>query len=363
MKILVIRFMAIGDIVLTSVLCNSLKKSFPNSQVDYLVHKVSACLYEQHPYIDNVIGLTKKQRKNPLKYFKVAYKLARHDYDIIIDASSTGKSELISLLAQQAAFRIGRQKKRRGYNYTHKITLNQLLGDKIDQRLRLLDPLKEAGYDIVYDDQMTLIVTESQKQQMHQQLLACGIDLSRPIFVFSVSSKEEQKKWNLSQQVMVAEHCLAHYNAQIVLYAGAEHEKVDIKKFHKEMQWHPDIYSEVLTDSLVELAALFSHCDFFFGNEGGPRHIAQALQVPSVAVFSPSANKAEWLPGQSDRYQGIDFHDVESNSTMSKIKFGYGDTQYYKLYNSIKAEAVIPLVDSVLDKHLNQSRLSQDKVS
>ncbi len=46
--------------------------------------------------------------------------------------------------------------------------------------------------------------------------------------------------------------------------------------------------------SIRELAMVISNCDFFFGNEGGPRHLAQSLDIPSFAIFSPSASKKEW---------------------------------------------------------------------
>jgi len=44
--------------------------------------------------------------------------------------------------------------------------------------------------------------------------------------------------------------------------------------------------------SLRQLAALCANCSFYFGNEGGARHIAQALEIPSFAIYSPSASKS-----------------------------------------------------------------------
>ncbi|MCF2672748.1 glycosyltransferase family 9 protein, partial [Fusobacterium varium] len=39
MKILIIRFKQIGDAVLSSVICNTLKKSFPEAEIDYVVYE------------------------------------------------------------------------------------------------------------------------------------------------------------------------------------------------------------------------------------------------------------------------------------------------------------------------------------
>ncbi len=68
MKILVIRFKPIGDVVLTSVLCQTLKASFPNAQVDFLVYDIAAPLFEEQGFVDNVIGLASHVRKSPILF-------------------------------------------------------------------------------------------------------------------------------------------------------------------------------------------------------------------------------------------------------------------------------------------------------
>jgi heptosyltransferase-2 len=45
-----------------------------------------------------------------------------------------------------------------------------------------------------------------------------------------------------------------------------------------------------------QLAAMAANCTFYFGNEGGARHIVQAMGRPSLVVCSPMASKRTWLP-------------------------------------------------------------------
>ncbi len=61
MKILVIRFKQIGDAVLSSPICMTLKKTFPNAQIDYVLYEHIAPLFENHNGIDNVIKITKEE--------------------------------------------------------------------------------------------------------------------------------------------------------------------------------------------------------------------------------------------------------------------------------------------------------------
>lgn len=348
-KILVIRYKFIGDVLMTSVLCNSLKQSFPNAEVDYMVHAVSAPLFENHPYIDNVIAVTDAERNSTWKYLKKIRRIAAKQYDVIIDASSIAKTEIISLLSRQAKYRIGREKKRRGFSYTHTIAKIEERGDKITQRIGMLAPLAAAGYKIQHDSSMLINITPEEQQHQRQRMLDHGVDFDRPIFVFSVSAKFTQKKWRLDYMQEVAQHCLKHHDAQIILYAGAPHEVDDIRNFHKAISSYKRIYSEIKTTSIRDLAALFTNCDMFIGNEGGPRHISQALGLPSVAVFSPSARRKQWLPSASEKYRGIEWQDVrQSTHIEDSHEFEYGDSDYFRRYNSIKPMDVIPIIDEVV---------------
>ncbi len=350
-KILVIRFMAIGDVVLSSVLCNSLKKTFPKAQVDYLVHEASASLFDKHPYIDNVIALTNSERKNPFKYFKKIREVTAQGYDLVIDAQSTNKSEIISLLARKKAICIGRVKKGRGFFYTNKVDPKMGGGNKVAERLRLLEPLTSMGFEVQQDDAFNVTVPMELKQQMRETMKASGIDFTRPVFLMSVTAKERVKRWSMSKMQAWAQHCIDTYKAQLVLFSGNEQEQADVEAFYQNMGQHPDIHPYINSDSLPKLAALMSHCDLFVGNEGGPRHIAQATGLPSAVVFSPYAKRLEWLVSESPLHQGVEWNDVttlppnEINDIDDKLVVD--SKQYWDLYNSIDVDHAIKLVDSV----------------
>ena len=84
-KILIVRFKQIGDSLLATPICESLRKTYPDARIDYVVYDHIAPLFEGHPAINNVISITKEERKNPLKYVAKVWKVTRLKYDIIID--------------------------------------------------------------------------------------------------------------------------------------------------------------------------------------------------------------------------------------------------------------------------------------
>lgn len=83
-RILVIRYKkSIGDTIIGTALCESLKKKYPDSQVDYLVYENLTELFYNHRSIDNVLTLN---RKSGVKgYLKLLKKIRKNKYDIVID--------------------------------------------------------------------------------------------------------------------------------------------------------------------------------------------------------------------------------------------------------------------------------------
>jgi len=235
MKILVIRYKAIGDVLLTSTICSSLRKSFPDSQIDYLIYSASYPLFERSKDIDNVIELTSEKTKNPFKYIVTAWRITRAKYDIVIDATSTHKSALFSLFSLGAKYRIGRQKKnnKQSLFYTH--TVKAISEDKIEQKMELLKPLSDAGYKIIYSRDMKIDLLDDEREKTRNKLVSAGVDFTKPIFAFSVSSKYSHKMWSLDYMKDVAEHCLNKHGAQIIILPGMPHEREAINKLVKKL--------------------------------------------------------------------------------------------------------------------------------
>ena len=162
MKILVVRFRQIGDSILAAPLCTTLKQTFPDAQVDYVVYEHIAPIFEKHQGIDNVIKITKEEQKNIFKYIKKAWKVTRNNYDIVIDIMSTPKSEVFTLFARGAKYRIGRFKKHRGYTYTHKIVEPPKGLTKVQKFLKMLKPL-EQEYDVKYTEDFSIHISDEEK--------------------------------------------------------------------------------------------------------------------------------------------------------------------------------------------------------
>jgi heptosyltransferase-3 len=185
------------------------------------MHANDAALFEENQDIDNVLTLSPADRKS-LAYFRKIWRITRANYDTIIDATSTARTEMISLLSPRSSYKIGRYKKGRGFFYAHEIA-NQF-DNKIDQRMAMLKPLLDNGFPIVEDRKLNVFPTHSEIAAMQNQTRAAGIDQKKKLLVFSVSSKLEHRYWNFDYIKEVVQHCLMQHNAEIILLPGMAHE-------------------------------------------------------------------------------------------------------------------------------------------
>ena len=76
-KILVIQLKQIGDVLLSSPICNTLKTNYPDAQIDYIIYDYTFGVVENNPNIDNFLKITNKERESKLEFFKFLMRLPK----------------------------------------------------------------------------------------------------------------------------------------------------------------------------------------------------------------------------------------------------------------------------------------------
>jgi len=64
---------------------------------------------------------------------------------------------------------------------------------------------------------------------------------------------------------------------------------------------------------------LFAHCRLFVGNDTGPRHIAQALDISLLTIVSPLGHPDIANPNNHPRFQSIVCSFNDKHSEISKV--------------------------------------------
>lgn len=344
-KILVIRFRRVGDAVLTMALCSSLRHTFPNAEIHYVLNEGIDSLFEGHPDIDKIISFNNKQTENIFLFMGKIWELMRTEqYDVLIDTRSTTKTLLFALLSLQTKYRIGTKK---FYNYLlHNYRIENRSDKKTDvikHLLMLLDPFKPIT-PIHFRYDFTLHVTAEEKNNFLNYMIEQGIDPGKPKIMVAASARLARKMWDMNKMQEILERLIKKYDAQIILNVTGSEAKI-AKKLHQDMGYSSNVFTNIEAKSLRELSMMTANCDFFFGNEGGPRHIAQALSIPSYAIFPPNIPKSMWLPNEGDRYAGISPDDILPQDQQKTLS-------YQECFDLINVDKVWDGMDAMLTKHL-----------
>ncbi|MDR3340081.1 MAG: glycosyltransferase family 9 protein [Candidatus Symbiothrix sp.] len=344
-RILILRFRRVGDAVLSVALCSSLRKTFPNAEIDYVLNAGIAPLFCQHPDIDRVLSFSDEEMDNFLIYLSKIYRIMRQDhYDIIVDTRSTLKTLWFSLFSLGTPYRLGKKK---WYNFIHNYRSDtELDDDMVGRTLNLLSPL-EKEFKLVYDRKFSICITKKEKEIFRKRMQAAGIRFSKPVIVCAVATRLPYKMWRKEWMAELLLRLLHRFDVQLIFnYAGEEEEAV-AKEIHREMKDHPAVFTNLKAHDLRELSAMLSNADFFFGNEGGSRHISQALDIPSFAIFPPRISKKTWIPNACDRYQGVEPGEISDKAQDKSLSY----TEKFEL---ITVNEVWKRLRPMLKKHLTK---------
>jgi len=311
MRYLVIQTRDIGDVMLSTALCNSLRASHPDARVDMMTMDHSRGVADGNPNIDEVIVLV-KARRNSLRYmFNFLRKVRRKKYDVIINVQGQ-LIGLMSCLCSLSSRRIGMDNFPWSLFHTDNVVFRSQPeasgeGDTIDDRFNLLAPLgieiKSRSYHLWLDD--------AELQTGRDLLATAGVDLSRPVVALGVNSRDDYKQWPLAHFAELAQWLIEGYGAQVYVFFGPGEEDYtkSLRSLLPDEHQH-SVFDDIRTRSIRELGTVFSHCALYLGNDTGPRHIAQALDLPAFAVVSPVSSKRGWVPWNNPRFRAVDTGDA-----------------------------------------------------
>lgn len=342
--ILIIRFRRIGDSILALALFHSLRKTFPQAKLDFVLNKEIAPLYDGHPDIDKVITFDKTENKKLFSYLKKTRQVMKEKhYDVIIDMRSTVRTLFFSLFSLSTPYRIGKKKWYNRFLHNHRIANVTDTLDQVQENLMLLEPLN-TEVPVQKIPEFRLFLTEAEKAHFHDYMIQQGIDFNRPVILAAVTARLSHKVWAMDHMQEILNRIIKKYDAQIIFnFAG--NEKDIAVALHEKMDNTPNIFTNIEAGSLRELCALAANSHFFFGNEGGPRHLAQSFDVPAFAIYPPNITKTRWLPNPGERFQGISVEDFCSREELESM-------EYAQRFSLITVEKVWEPLDKMLSQFL-----------
>lgn len=352
MKILVIQQKMIGDVLISSLLCDNLRIAYPNAQIDYMVYESTIAVLEGNKSFDNLILFKEKHQKNKRELFKFLKKIRNEKYDIVIDAYSKLESWLVVVFSG-ASIKISYLKKGRAFLYTdlvtRKQTTNTNLGLIIEQRLALLDPLQ---LNIQLNTFPKIYVTKEEDEFAISLFTTHGLNQSKKTIMVSIIGSSLDKTYPLNYMSNLIDFIADHGDFNILFnYFPKQIEEAKTIYNACKDSTKKKIYFSVLGKSIREFIAIMNQCDIIIGNDGGAINMAKAMNKPSFILFSPWIDKKGWATFED----GINHISLHLNEIKPELFEGKSAKTIKKetesFYNEFQPQLIFPSLSFFLNTH------------
>jgi len=284
-KVLVIQFRPFGDVFISSVIFETLKKKMPEAELHYLVFHPYQVTVLEHPFIDHVIPFKiEKGLKYYISRLILWKKIAGYKFDLVIDLQNNPGSQLITFFSG-AKYRLGYQHGQFSFMYNYR---SQEGGARYSASLRfdILKPLniKEEKWRFYY------FVTNDSIQYINQWLQNIGL-YHHEFVVMSPGSPMDWKKWSLEYYAQLADMIVDQLQLPIILL-WAKNEKEDCLRIANLMKNKSYL---AIDTSLNQAAALLQKTKLLICNDGGINHISCATETTTIAIMKVYMVK-NWSP-------------------------------------------------------------------
>ncbi len=283
----------IGDAVMTMPALRALRKELPDIKISLLVKPWVAPLFENNPFIDNII-LYEDNYSGMSGKFRLSSVLRTKSFCSSILFQNAFDAALIAFLSGIPQ-RIGYNRDLRGFLLTDSIPF-----DNDDRKMHhieyYLNILRQAGINAEFSLPYIYL---SLNERLRTRNLLKG--LKRPVVGINPgASYGSTKRWQPEKFAEVTRKIISDLNGSVVIFGGPSEtgiaEKIinELASFHSSLpglapQSGAGVTRHLLNmagkTNLRELSALISECDVFLTNDSGPMHIGYAVRTPMVAIF------------------------------------------------------------------------------
>lgn len=265
MKILIWQSAYLGDVVLTTPLIRTLKRHFPSSQVAFagrsFIRELLKGLDVELITFD----------KGFWESFEVIEKL--REYHIAISPHISARSALILFMAGVPT-RIGFDRSELKWLYTH-IVKHRWGIHEVDRNLELLKPLGIREFERM----PYLYVSEEEKKRVRDKFR-----LPESFAVLSPFSNFRLKEWNIDRWLELSKRL-----SITPIIVGADTQRASI--FDKV-----EGINLIGKTSLRELMAVISLSKVVISCDSAPVHIANALGVPALSIYTATSPDYGFYP-------------------------------------------------------------------
>jgi len=352
-RILVINIFGIGDVLFTSPCVSNLKANFPHASIDYLANKRTAPLLMNSEKLDKVFiyerdefwNLYKSSKRQFFKRLKELYQSIKDEnFDCVFDFSL---NTTVSFFTWKAGIkhRIGLNYKNRSTFLTEKFPFEGFENQHVVEYY--LEILEKLGLTI-YSRELDLTIPEQDRHWADQFLKNHNLKEKYPIIGIipgggaSWGKGANYRRWSHKKYAKLVDKLIEKFSAQIILLGDKSEDQLC---FEVADLAHSDVVKAYGKTTLGQLAAILEKCHLVILNDGGPLHIAVAVQAKTVSIFGPVDDHV-YGPYSSRGNHHVIKKNLDCQPCYRRFKMS--DCHHIACLSRIEVEDVIERVDQLL---------------
>jgi ADP-heptose:LPS heptosyltransferase len=274
----------LGDLIMFTPALRKLKELYPNCVISFITKPGNRAMLERLPYIDHQYFI---KRGAPLGRIRPAGHLLGQDY-VIFTRWQPQMAFLTYLM--RIPHRIGLyQEKYAKTNLFHKTFKKWVLDTPnfaADTIAKTLGMALDCDLDINRQCDVSR-ANNQEKEKMQALLQSMGKASGQKYVVLAPFTSREERDLPAALVVKIAKHIADKYGYAVVLIGTAE--------YASSIPSDANIYNLCGKTNLYEVLALLEDAAFVVASDSGPMHMACALGVKTVAVFSKDLPQ-RWAP-------------------------------------------------------------------
>ncbi len=289
---LVIRLDHIGDALIATAVPKAIKENYPKARVTFLAGSWGAPLLENNPFIDQVLIYDAPWFARGQKAFSWAdyFTLGRKLRGLSIDVALGLRGDLRENFLMAHA----RIPKRIGYGVTGgSFWLTDVVpyrqGVHEEEHLRDLLNLLSIKTSVLKPG---LYLSEKEKRGAEEWALNLGLLPDTRWVGIQVGAGASSKDWPKTKFERFLELFGKHFPAYGLVFLGNNPEKMNELRLVEGVKYLNLVGRTSLRDLLVLMAKFAA----FVGPDSGPTHIAAAMGVPTVFIYSGTNDIVRWKP-------------------------------------------------------------------
>lgn len=263
MKVLILRFSSIGDIVLTTPVIRCLKKKFPEGEIHYATKKSFHSIVQHNPYLTKIHLLNES-------FMDLISELKKEKFDFVIDLHHNQRTLLLKLMLGVKSFSFDKLNFEKWVMVNFKI--NRLPTKHIVDRY--LETCKALG---VENDGEGLDYFISKEDEVDLKRLP--ETFHKGYIAWVIGAKQNTKKFP-SEKITKA-----IYDRPVILLGGKEDEGNG--RWIKSQILNPEfkVFNACGIYTLNQSASIIQQANLVITNDTGLMHIAAALRKRVVSIW------------------------------------------------------------------------------